>query len=235
MRTFLQTHEQVLHSAIEAIPESPSIQTFRDKFELFIHVALLITIQAHQVKLTANGGGTICTTLNTELCRVDAIAGNQHPQELQDAVEVYTCLVIGLPFATDLLSAIHSESLQSAGSKKMAQHFTPPKLADLMLKFLGQDTLKAGNLVGDDTGCGAGGLLLAWMRNIYENRGDDPYPFEHKEVFANDMDPLCAAMTSLQIYANRVWNGQPFKCIEVLCTDAISGKGFKFFKNALSQ
>ncbi len=72
--------------------------------------------------------------------------------------------------------------------------------------------------MGDPT-CGAGTLLLAKLHELVRN---DPKALLGLTVKANDRDPLCSAITALQLLSNQVIWRMPIGSVVVECKDIIT-------------
>ena len=104
---------------------------------------------------------------------------------------------------TDVLGAVHANVLTSSNGEGLGQYFTPEDLAQLtaaiahdhMKDHPPKKTSGAGAITIHEPTVGAGGLVLAQL----EEAGDDDRRYV---IDAWDIDPLCCAMTSLQVLAN---------------------------------
>jgi hypothetical protein len=119
------------------------------------------------------------------------------------------------PIWTDVLSSIHGQLVGDANGK--AQFFTPQGIADVTAMLYKPEVDIAGKVSICDPSCGAGALLLAFMRN-----GTAPMTVN---MLAGDIDPLCCAMTALQFVANFQCHGQSVAQLVIHVEDAISRKG----------
>lgn len=143
------------------------------------------------------------------------------PHDTAALVSLYFTLVAISPPYTDVLGDLHGRVLARFGGDGLGQHFTPPDLADLTAALALDHRARhpiaprSGPVRLHDPACGAGALLLAQFR------GDCPRP-EHCAVVAQDIDPLCCAMTALQLTANAVFHHRPLHELTVLCGNTLS-------------
>jgi len=72
-----------------------------------------------------------------------------------------------------------------------------------------------------DPACGSGTLLLAQIQGHLRNGNNRPNALKNLVVMANDRDPLCAAMTSLQLLMNQLVWERPIGLVNVECKDTI--------------
>ncbi|RDS85917.1 N-6 DNA methylase [Dyella psychrodurans] len=146
------------------------------------------------------------------------------PPDTVALVTLYFALVSVSPPYTDVLGDLHGRLLARFGGDGLGQHFTPPDLADLTVALALAHAARhpiaprSGPVRLHDPACGAGALLLAQFR------GDCPRP-EQCAVVAQDIDPMCCAMTALQLTANAVCHHRPLHELTVLCGNTLS-QGF---------
>jgi hypothetical protein len=122
-----------------------------------------------------------------------------------------------------ILGQLFNELVGSGQKNRDCQDFTPWSIATAMQRFLPL-TVDAGQqmpLLNDPT-CGSGTLLLAQLWGLVQKRRDDPDALKDIVVSANDRDPLCAAMTALQLLINQLVWERPIGCVHVECKDIIS-------------
>lgn len=116
----------------------------------------------------------------------------------------------------DVLGAVHAEFMGRFGGNGLGQHFTPPDLADLM-GVIAADHFrrhpKQGVIRIGEPCCGAGSLVLAQIRQLIKLNGRK---FTKRLALeCNDIDPLCSAMTALQLMANQFLHVLPLAKVEV--------------------
>ena len=98
---------------------------------------------------------------------------------------------------TDILGHIYSEL--SIKNKSLKQDFTPSNLAECMAEIQGinKNAIEdKGFMIIADYACGSGILLLEKTRNL-KKQGYNPK--SELLVIANDIDPICAYMTYIQL------------------------------------
>tara|TARA_Y100001972_G_scaffold124530_1_gene173902 strand:- start:978 stop:1757 length:780 start_codon:yes stop_codon:yes gene_type:complete len=121
------------------------------------------------------------------------------------------------PF-TDVMGSTYDEQL----GEQLGQFLTPPDLADLMAhinlatsKDRIDETLAKGQPVfmGDDCGCGAGSLILAWLKAFSEQY--EPYKLLSVGVEAQDLDMSMVQLTSVQVFCSAAIHGMPLGGLKV--------------------
>lgn len=101
----------------------------------------------------------------------------------------------------DILGHIYTDI--SLNKKGLKQDFTPQNLANLMAEIqvkLGNDkkTIKEKGFVTIEDSCCGSGVLLLERANTMKKEGIDTT--SELLVIANDIDPICAYMTYVQLY-----------------------------------
>lgn len=128
------------------------------------------------------------------------------------------------PF-TDVLGSSYDEHL----GHELGQFMTPPdlaaQLAGLNLSLSAKNIeahLWSGEVftVGDITGCGAGSLLLAWLK-AYNERFGEP-ALKQVAVGAIDLDPAMVQLTAVQIFHSAVFHNLALGGLEVHWGNAIT-------------
>lgn len=114
--------------------------------------------------------------------------------------------VCSLPPWTDLLGVLHAEVTAGGDRDARGQHFTPSNLADGADSFLPSRGETPQHVM--DPCCGSGALILAHLRRSPDVAG--------MTIQANDLDPLCSAMTALQIHASGFVQGRRFPQLVVV-------------------
>lgn len=129
----------------------------------------------------------------------------------------------------DVLTQVHAHFLGRTGGNGLGQHFTPPDMTKLVAA-LGADHCKRhprGRVLCRvyEPCCGAGGLVLAQIRVLVQ---------EGKviTVHATDLDPLCSAMTALQLLANQMVHGVALRECVVTVGDVLTGRERLAFASA---
>ncbi|EKT2104506.1 MULTISPECIES: hypothetical protein [Gammaproteobacteria] len=200
---------QRLLKAIQAIPgESP-----REKMRKFTAFALKVCVINQAEELFTRGFGPLVAWCDLTLLGTDVQGSedwcHEAGQAYGGAVETFE------PFEC-ILGRLFNELVWS-GKKNDAQHFTPWGLARAMNAFA-QAPQKDEWPMGDPT-CGAGTLLLV---KLHELAGKDSKALRGLTVKANDRDPLCAAMTALQLLSNQLIWRMPIGRVVVECKDIIT-------------
>lgn len=122
------------------------------------------------------------------------------------------------PF-TDVMHLIGYSSQKL--SKALGQFLTPPAVADGLFRLTCTlPELETGEdiLVGDPAGCGAGSLLLGWLRYAHELH---PTRLNQVHMFAVDLDPKMVRITALQITLSCIFHKIPLGSLSIHCCNAI--------------
>jgi hypothetical protein len=189
-----------LLTAIEAIPGRGTVP-----FETFLLATLGVLAENHRKA----GLGTVeihptlwmgrPTEIPIEPCRA--------------AVEAYVQAVRDHAPFTDVLGAIHARTISRSGGEELGQSFTPMDLQDLtgaLAKRLSTPGLKR----IQDVCCGSGGLTLGVLRS-------GAITASNAIVHAVDIDPVCCAMTSVQLMVQGFAHHQPVRRVRVYCANAL--------------
>lgn len=141
--------------------------------------------------------------------------GRAFEWEMKVTEAYYRAVQSNEPFE-DVLTAIHGEFLSRFGGNGLGQHFTPADLAKLA-GLLGAQNFKKHTQeglirIGEPT-CGAGSLIMGSISELMKSEGRGVV--SRLSVTANDLDPLCSAMTTLQLMANQFIHALPLAQIEV--------------------
>ncbi|KRE90810.1 hypothetical protein ASG87_01355 [Frateuria sp. Soil773] len=118
----------------------------------------------------------------------------------------YLTAVCSLPPWTDLLGVLHAEATARADRDARCQHFTPSNLSDGAAAFSPSRGETPQHVM--DPCCGSGALILAHLRRSQSVAA--------MTIQANDLDPLCSAMTALQIHAGGFVQGRQFPRLVVV-------------------
>lgn len=128
------------------------------------------------------------------------------------------------PFA-DVIGSVYDEHL----GQQLGQFLTPPDLAEAVaaINLAGskeniEADLKAGEpiTVGDITGCGAGSLLLAWLRAFIAQHGEEN--LIAVAVEGQDIDASMVQLTALQLFFGATFHGMPLGGIGVRWGNALT-------------
>ncbi|SDG94733.1 N-6 DNA Methylase [Paraburkholderia phenazinium] len=131
-----------------------------------------------------------------------------------------TAVRYSVPF-TDVLGDLYTKLLAKRGGDGLGQYFTPPDLADLAAAPGIDFAVRRGDemLTIHEPTCGAGGLLLALFRDRENQPGLRP---EDRLIQAQDLDPLCCAMTALQFCMNAFVHQRPIGELIVRCGNTLA-------------
>lgn len=113
----------------------------------------------------------------------------------------------------DVLLNVFAEMAMDGDAQAKCQHFTPPALSKGAMRMM---MVKEVNLTMSDPTCGSGALLLAACQAA------EPDGLLLRHVEGNDLDPLCAGMTALQLMANQSIHERPIGCVTIQRRDMIS-------------
>lgn len=127
----------------------------------------------------------------------------------------------------DLLSVVHAELISNRQDKKLAQHFTPWGLVKALNLFVHRETDEPYTLA--DPTCGAGSLILGHVHSLVSTGKEAD--LSNCDCWGNDLDPLCAAMTALQVMANQWVHGPVFGRVQITVGDAITREYRLLFKS----
>lgn len=128
------------------------------------------------------------------------------------------------PF-TDVMGSVYDEHL----GQQLGQFLTPPDLAEAVAAInvaLSKDKieadLKAGEPItmGDPNGCGAGSLLLAWLRAFIAQHGEEN--LMSVVVEGQDLDASMVQLTAIQLYCGAVFHGMALGGIGVRWGNALT-------------
>lgn len=142
-------------------------------------------------------------------------------EPLAHAIRAYTELVIECRPFEDVLVWVHAELLAIKRGDGLGQFFTPPDLVELQAALSRQFKPHSANprhIRIHEPACGAGGLLLGQIRSRMEE-----LPADAIEVCGVDLDPLCVAMTALQVQASQVLHRSPLKHVDLWVGNTLGG------------
>lgn len=138
--------------------------------------------------------------------------------EVVAAINAYIKAVFASRPFDDVLGQVHAELLGRKGGEGLGQSFTPGDLLDLVQALATRHRPGEGGAKVYDSCCGAGSLALAAIRSQLKH-----LPSEKILVLAGDIDPLCAAMTALQIHANQTFHFLPLGAVKVTVGNELTG------------
>lgn len=203
----------------KAVMDIPA-HSARERMSKFVAYGLRSSIHMQLEKRRKGEGVPVLPWMDVGLLSdVDFEDGEWHA-EVADA---YVAAIESAEPFECILSQLFNELVGSGQKKRDCQDFTPWGIARAMQRFLPL-TVDAGQempLLNDPT-CGSGTLLLAQLWGLVQKHRDDPDALKDIVVSANDRDPLCAAMTALQLLINQLVWERPIGCVQVECKDVIS-------------
>lgn len=204
-----QAAYQRLLKAIQAIPgDSP-----RDQMRKFTAFALKIGVLNQMMEVCQRGVVPLALSLDWTLLGEDVEGteewGREAGQAYGEAVEAFK------PFEC-ILGRLFNELVGSGRKKKDCQHFTPWVQATAVMRFM-PVTPEPHSI--SEICSGAGTLLLGSLHQVAKA---DPVALRGISVLANDRDPLCAALTALQLLSNQLIWQMPLNRVVVECKDIIS-------------
>jgi len=113
-----------------------------------------------------------------------------------------------LPF-TDVMGPIYMALRSKSKGSALGQFFTPQSVCDLMAQMtISEEALKKDKAISLSEPCsGSGALLMASAKTAYKLGGKEA--LLKLDIHANDLDPICTGMTSLQFIYNWTINQMP--------------------------
>lgn len=208
-----------LVKAIRAIPASNN----RERMTLFVNYGLKAAVYRQLEKFVANSGLPVMPWVDMDL--LGALNEKQADWHGEATDAYVSAMQHAAPFEC-LLGELFNVVV-GAGHKSDCQHFTPWGMASAIPRFLPEgmqvtEEASAAPVTVMDPACGAGTLLLAQIQDHLLKGGSRPDALRNLVVMANDRDPLCAAMTSLQLLMNQLVWERPIGLVNVECKDAIT-------------
>jgi len=205
---------QRLLKAIKAIPaEAGKPWDPRQALEMFVQHALFGLAHIHM----GTDGGVDPKALQFVTVREKRVA----VQEVGAAIAAYVEAVKSSRPFEDVLTQVHAELLAERGGQGLGQHFTPGDVCDLAQALATDMALRKTTSSGGtvyDCCCGSGALALAAIRSRLEL-----IPSHQIRVRAGDIDPLCSAMTALQIHASQTFHYLPLGSVLVTVGNELVG------------
>jgi len=202
---------QSLKNLMKAIQAAPG-KTNRQKMEACMQI-LLCTLAP-----MANYQGGLYIQMDHRAMGFTPIGKRESHHWERELVKAYMEAVMWAPPFTDILSEVHGLMLYDKKAEGLGQFFTPKDLAQLTAE-LGECHLKRHKPKGDklcDPTCGAGALILATLALR------DEETLAKTIVVAQDIDPLCCAMTALQILAGQVVSRRLIGEVRVECKNVLT-------------
>lgn len=123
-------------------------------------------------------------------------------EELQTLSQMFLQTVAEAEPFTDHMTSLYDLELKG---NTLGQFLTPPDLAEMIgeLQLLSSalaEPLSRPYTVGDDMGCGAGSLLLGFIRAVLRKHGKGSVSMLN--VVANDLDPAMVKICTVQVVLN---------------------------------
>lgn len=139
--------------------------------------------------------------------------------EVAAAITAYLNAVTASRPFEDVLGRVHAELLARRGGEGLGQFFIPGDLLNLAQALDTRHRPNGSGVKVYDSCCGAGSLALAAIRGRLKHTTS-----EKILVLAGDIDPLCAAMTALQIHANQTFHLLPLGAVKVTVGNELVGE-----------
>lgn len=212
-----------LERAIRAVPE-PYSNSGRSAMEAFVQWTLMALVECNSaiseitgLTATINPNGLGFRAFKQEESDRIVDSGGACLDAYGDAIKVHG------PF-TDLLGPLYAV-LVGGGGQNACQHFTPWNMAMGIVSTCPKSQSSTYTIA--DPACGAGTLLLAQLQARHNTEGKQGCGTAI--VMAGDKDPLCAAMTALQLMASQFAFSCPIGEVSISVEDAIRRDGFVAF------
>ncbi len=208
-----------LVKAIRAIPASNN----RERMTLFVNYALKVAVHRQLEKFQAKLGLSVMPWVDMDL--LGPVKEGQADWHGQVTDAYVAAMQHAAPFEC-LLGELFNVVV-GAGQKSDCQHFTPWDMASAIPRLLPEGRTLTGDanvapVTVMDPACGSGTLLLAQIQGHLRNGHNRPDALKNLVVMANDRDPLCAAMTALQLLMNQLVWERPIGLVNVECKDTIT-------------
>lgn len=139
--------------------------------------------------------------------------------ELNKLSQMYLQTVAEAEPFTDHMTSLYDMEVKG---ERLGQFLTPPDLADALgeLTMALSEPITKPTTMGDDTGCGAGSLILGSIRAVLKQQGKGSVSMLH--VVANDLDPQMAKITTVQLVLNSCIHRIPLNSVLVHNCNVIS-------------
>lgn len=215
----LQKRAQAYKRLVKAVNCSPALSP-RERMSKFVAYGLRAAVHKQLEKRKNGVGVSVLPWMDVGLLSDVDLEGGDWGAEVADAY--IAAIESAEPFEC-ILGWVFNELAGSGQKKRDCQDFTPWALAQGAMRFLprGLGDGCQEPLFNDFT-CGAGTLLLARVHALLWSQSNDPDALMDLVVSANDRDPLCAAMTALQLLINQLVWERPIGAVHVECKDIIA-------------
>ena len=223
---------KALVSAIRQIPTGPGAWSARAAMEDFVQKILCGLVEVQQVIQSMDVSDLVVSyaplAFNFKPIDYREVA---HPWETEMQNAYFNAVIAHDPYE-DILCNVFQELKLGGKSNRLSQHLTPPTMCRVMNKFMDPQLLKERSNKDElfavhDLCCGTGSLLLSAISDQFEKGGANA--LKQLNVSANDLDPLCAAMTALQLVASMMHFELPLGRLSITVGNAIT----RDFKSAL--
>ncbi|WP_447896615.1 hypothetical protein [Stenotrophomonas acidaminiphila] len=162
-----------------------------------------------QVSINSSFGRDFFPVL--EYAQLGFVPHTTQAQWIDEVQDAYIDAVKALPMGYDIFGELHAEQFNNDKSR-LSQHFTPPGIARFIAHSCTATPDPTKTIeVGDPTGCGSGALVLAALSTELP-----------MNILINDIDPLCTAMTTLQVLANFAFKDAQVKRLTAYRSDVIT-------------
>lgn len=211
---------KVLSKAIDSIP----LDSDREKLSMAVQLVLVALSEATAMQRFVTGK---TVEANWKALGFTPLRGDGSLLPWQDDVwNAYSAAVKSNPPWTDIFVHLHAQRFDRH-AHALGQHFTPPDLAHFIGRLADSHIVRHpiadGTLALHDPCCGAGGLLLGQLSHAVDGK--------RYAVTATDLDPLCCAMTALQVLANTLLHGRKWvSSIAVSCGNCLLDGGPVVFR-----
>lgn len=135
-------------------------------------------------------------------------------QEL--VVDFFNAVKSSEPFS-DVIGGIYGDLV----GKNLAQFLTPKKVADgvVAMQLIRMEKPHERITMGDPSGCGAGSMILAALRNVLKKHGKDSMAY--LDLVVIDIDPKMVRLCCLQVVLSAIMHRIPLMGFEAHCGDTI--------------
>lgn len=221
----LTNAQKRLVQAIRAIPATGRTVSDKDRFRLFVQTAVIGIWEGHAFKF--RGEHVAWDYEGDVLGFSPRQVDDWKIQEFRvyDAILAYMEAVRNGEPWTDVLSGVFA--VVSSSKPALGQHFTPSHMAEAMAKIALHERMNYALSNGksfylSDLCCGSGSLILAALKTMGQR---DSKLIETSVVLVNDLDSLCAAMTTLQVVSNMICQELQLEQLHVLVGNMLTGVG----------
>lgn len=140
-------------------------------------------------------------------------------EELQTLSQMFLQTVAEAEPFTDHMTSLYDLELKG---NTLGQFLTPPDLADLLGALIMNisEPITSPTTIGDDTGCGAGSLVLGLIKGVLREQGKGAVSM--LRVVANDLDPQMAKICTVQVVLNSCIHRIPLSYVRVFNANIIT-------------